>query len=105
MVYLQWSVTKPHFSKQKTRFSHQGVYDMTAFDHLKLIRREPRELARFRRYLASIGRSEMTELAVMHEADNGCCRREPWNRTLASIVAAVKNPVPLVAVNLDHRSC
>ena len=46
------------------------------FDHLKLVRRDVREVAKFRTFLLSVQAGEVMHAAVEHESDNSCCRRE-----------------------------
>jgi hypothetical protein len=66
---------------------------MTTFDHLKLVRRDLREVTRYRRYLSGMaGAGCLAECMVEHEADDSCCRREPWNVTLDALLAAFKIP-------------
>lgn len=62
---------------------------MTTFDHLKLTRRNAREVERFRRFVCGAPRGKLTHLGVMHEADGSCCRKEPWPRTIETLVRLV----------------
>ncbi len=57
------------------------------FDHLLLIRRHAIEVARFRSYIAR-GIAERAAMmpTVLHEADNSCCRREPWSVTMLALL-------------------
>jgi hypothetical protein len=74
---------------------------MLTFDHLKLVRRDPRELQRLRSYLMQARPGEpLPDINILHEHNNSCCRREPWNVTLTTVVKAVKPPSKLVAINL-----
>jgi hypothetical protein len=72
------------------------------FDHLKLVRRDHREVARYRAWLLGIQTGELSQIRVEHEADKRCCRRESWNKTQAALVEAMKPARPLVAINLNH---
>jgi hypothetical protein len=66
---------------------------MTTFDHLKLVRRDLREVTRYRRYLSGMsGAGRLVEFMVEHEADDRCCRREPWNVTQEALLAAFQIP-------------
>jgi hypothetical protein len=65
---------------------------MIVFDHLKLVRRNLTELARYRRFVLGATRGELTEIAIAHEHDNRCCRLEPWPITQARILAAILPP-------------
>jgi hypothetical protein len=76
---------------------------MLTLDHARLVARQPRELKRLRRFLLEATAGSLTELAVEHKADDSCCRREPWNATLAAVVLSVKPPCPVVAVNLPRE--
>jgi hypothetical protein len=71
------------------------------FDHLKLIRGDLAEMKRYRTMLLSQQTGGMMEAGIMHEADDSCCRREPWNDTLARIVLALDLPNRQVVVNLN----
>jgi hypothetical protein len=74
---------------------------MLTFDHLKLVRRNPREMKRFRRWLMSMPAGQVAPgVNVVHEHDDSCCRVEPWNVTLVTIYRAVKPPTRMVAINL-----
>ncbi len=77
---------------------------MRTFDHLKLVRRDPDELARFRRWVLSGQPGDLEHVAVLHDADGNCCRREPWNKTAATIINALAPTVPQVLVNLNQPS-
>jgi hypothetical protein len=59
------------------------------FDHLKLVRRNLTELHRYRRFVLGMTRGEVTEIAIEHEADNRCCKLEPWAVTNAYILSAI----------------
>jgi hypothetical protein len=72
------------------------------FDHLKLIRGDLSELARYRRFLLGQMVGDVAEAAIAHEANNSCCLCEPWNKTLLRLHAAIKPPVPAVAFNLNR---
>jgi hypothetical protein len=62
---------------------------MISFDQLKLTRRDPRELKRWRSHLLGLQRSELHEAAIVHENDGSCCRLEPWPATLQTLTSAV----------------
>ncbi|HWG41339.1 MAG TPA: hypothetical protein VN688_01035 [Gemmataceae bacterium] len=81
---------------------------MIQFDHLKLVRRQPTEMARFRRWLLEAQPGQYSELIILHERDGRCCRRESWAETSATIIEAVRPPTPQVLVNLfmgDSQTC
>lgn len=62
-----------------------------AFDHLLLVQRHPVEVGRFCAAIAkSMGeaRGAVLDLQVVHEQDDGCCRREPWPVTMMLLLAA-----------------
>jgi hypothetical protein len=50
-------------------------------DHMRLIKRKPKEIAKF---LKSTQADPPTQVhaTVLHEADDSCCAREPWLKTL-----------------------
>jgi hypothetical protein len=75
---------------------------MTTFDHLKLVKRDPRELARFRRWVLSGEPGRLENVAVVHESDHKCCKRELWSQTAASIINALEPSIPQVLVNLNQ---
>jgi hypothetical protein len=74
------------------------------FDHMKLVRRDPQELKRFRQHLLGVqpGDARLQEFNVEHEHDDSCCRAEPWNVTLLTICLAVKPPAKLGFINLPY---
>lgn len=51
------------------------------FDHLRLIERDPMQIAHLR---AVLERGGLQDVVMEHEADDSCCRREPWPATLAA---------------------
>ena len=75
---------------------------MITFDHLRLVRRQPTEVARYRRLVLGAQPGKMSELAIEHENDGSCCRKEPWNVTAASITLAINAPTPMVLMNLNR---
>jgi hypothetical protein len=75
---------------------------MIRFDHLKLVARDSRELARFRRRVLGGQPGDLERVVVLHEPDNSCCRREPWNRTAERIIGALEPATPQVLVNLNQ---
>jgi hypothetical protein len=56
------------------------------FDHLKLVRRDARELARFRAYLNRLQGGHAEAMVVEHEHDDSCCRAESWPTTLGQVL-------------------
>lgn len=64
----------------------KGERRRTSFDHLDLVDREPITCERLRSTVR-LGRGTVLDLDVMHEADDSCCRREPWLVTLAAVLA------------------
>jgi hypothetical protein len=76
---------------------------MLTFDHKRLVARHPTEVSRFRRWLLSASPGELTQVAVAHERNGSCCRREPWNVTAASIVLAVRAPTLSIMFNLNDE--
>ncbi len=77
---------------------------MTTLDHQKLITGDPSEMQKFRSLLLGGHPGVVQEVAVEHEADGSCCRRESWPRTRTRIAGAVKPPTPTVPVNLDRTA-
>lgn len=75
---------------------------MTIFDHMKLVRRELCEVSRFRDWILSAQAGELSHVAIVHEDDDSCCEREPWNDTAATLHDAIKPAVRQVFVNLPH---
>lgn len=75
--------------------------NMIVFDHLKLIHGDVVEMKRFRGYLLTRVKGQLSEHLIMHENDGSCCRRERWDATLERIHTAVKPPVRTVAFNLN----
>jgi hypothetical protein len=82
------------------QFRREGAVGVLRFDHLLLAKRDPREVKRFRGYLVGLTAGKFTEIAVEHEDNGSCCRREPWNATVAAIVLAVNPPTRMVMVNV-----
>jgi hypothetical protein len=60
---------------------------MSRFDHLKLVRRDLGEVARFSSWLRSATPGELCEVQVLHEHDGRCCRQEPWPTTYRTLSA------------------
>lgn len=61
-------------------------------DHMRYIRRQDyrRELhARLRRLIAEEPHA-VSQMNVMHEANNSCCRREPWPTTYSNLMGALR---------------
>lgn len=86
--------------------SHEGAEltpKVLRFDHLKLTRRDRREVRRFRAWLASAETGNAIETMTLHEADGSCCRAEPWNDTAAALGKAAGLTRRIVMINLDHR--
>lgn len=76
---------------------------MITFDHPKLVRRQPREMKKFRRWLLGIQSGDIGEVLVLHDANGDCCRQEPWLTTVAEIAAALKPTTRLVMANMPIR--
>jgi hypothetical protein len=74
---------------------------MIVFDHEKLVKRKPTELARFRRWVLSGRPGELERVIVEHESNGSCCRKEAWNTTAASIITALEPPTPQVLINMN----
>jgi hypothetical protein len=74
---------------------------MISFDHLKLARRQPTELARFRRWVLGARPGDLERVVIEHETNGSCCKREAWNTTVASIITALEPPTPQVLINLN----
>jgi hypothetical protein len=72
------------------------------FDHLKLVRRHPTELRRFRSWLLSARPGNLEQVVIEHEANNACCRKEAWNDTAASIITALEPPTPQLLINMNE---
>jgi hypothetical protein len=75
-------------------------------DHLKLIAREEAEVERMVKIIRSGVPGTPLPIRIDHEKDGGCCRREPWDTTLAFIVGLVDSPHPIhayTAVDARHR--
>jgi hypothetical protein len=72
---------------------------MSEIDHLKLVRRDPAEMERFRRLLVEASAGMFTNTIIMHEANNSCCQRESWEETARLIVAAVNPPARIVMID------
>jgi hypothetical protein len=61
-------------------------------DHLKYVRHQAyrRELhLRLRRLMAEEPKA-MSQMTVVHDADNSCCRREAWLATYANLIGALQ---------------
>lgn len=58
------------------------------FDHFLLARGYPIEVERFRAYVArsrDLGVA-LAELFILHDADDRCCKIQPWRETLAGLL-------------------
>lgn len=75
---------------------------MITFDRMKLVHRDPREMASFRRWVLSGQPGRLEGVVVLHEHDNRCCRREPWNQTAASVINALEPSTPQVLINVNN---
>jgi hypothetical protein len=72
------------------------------FDHAKLVMREPREMARYRRW--ALGRQPgftIGSVSFEHAEDDRCCKRENYVETLRKIELALSPPVPLLILGED----
>lgn len=74
---------------------------MTTFDHAKLVRRDLAELARFRRWILGGQGGDLEAVAVVHDANGRCCRRESWEQTAERIISALEPAVTQVLINLN----
>jgi len=74
---------------------------MIHFDHMKLVRRAPAEVARFRRFILGVLPGEPERVIIEHETNGSCCKREAWNTTAASIITALEPPTPQVLINMN----
>ena len=65
-----------------------AVTYLRPLDHRRLILRLRSEVARFRRYFAgeALDRGQLHEVSILHEADDSCCKREPWSETLLTLL-------------------
>ncbi len=73
---------------------------MTTFDHQLLVRRDPAEVKKFRGWLLGAQAGEVRHVSILHEADKGCCHREPWRTTEAALVAALRPTTMLLFLDL-----
>jgi hypothetical protein len=73
---------------------------MIEFDHLRLVRRQPTEVKRFRDLVLGAQQGEVGEVCVRHESNGRCCRTEAWNETARTLVEAMRPAVPQVMINL-----
>ena len=62
---------------------------MILFDHMRLVKRHPTELRRFRSWLLSAVPGDLEQVVIEHEPNGNCCKRESWNQTAAAIVVAL----------------
>ena len=76
---------------------------MITFDHLKLVRRDPAELRRYRTMLVSVRRGTLLEAGIEHEHDNRCCNEEAWPETLKVMLSALEEPTLILAAPYPHR--
>ncbi len=73
---------------------------MITFDHMKLVRRQPTEIKRFRDWVLGAQPGELAEVRVVHEHDGSCCRLEAWNTTARTLIEAMEPTITQVLVNL-----
>jgi hypothetical protein len=76
---------------------------MLTLDHLKLGRRDVREVSKFRTWLLSAQAGTVEHAVVEHEEDGSCCRIEPWSVTAVKLAEAIQSPTPAVIVNVGGR--
>jgi hypothetical protein len=74
---------------------------MIRFDHLRLVRRHPAEMKRFRSWILSAQPGDLGRVIIEHEPNDSCCQREPWNETARVIVEALQPAVPTVMLNMN----
>jgi hypothetical protein len=74
---------------------------MITFDHWRLVKRNPRELRKFRSWVLSARPGEISRVRVAHEANGKCCRKEEWDTTARTIVEGLQPNVPTVMVNVN----
>ncbi len=53
-------------------------------DHMRLVRRRRTEVERFQRLFRDVVPG-ISDLTILHEADDSCCKREPWLTTFAQL--------------------
>jgi hypothetical protein len=62
-------------------------------DHLRYVRHRPyrrRVHARLRRLISEQPHA-LSLLTVIHEADNRCCRREPWQTSYITLLQSLRD--------------
>jgi hypothetical protein len=59
-------------------------------DHQELVGRQPREIRRLRKLVLELAPGKLQNIAVEHEHDSSCCKKERWPVTLRTILAALK---------------
>lgn len=60
-----------------------------SLDHLKLVRRKTGEVRKGMRIFSAPAGS-FTDLRIWHEADDSCCKVEPWGTTRAWLLKETK---------------
>ena len=75
---------------------------MLKLDHLKLVKRDWREVEKLRKILLNIEAGKVSEFAVLHEEDDKCCKKESWNQTYRAIHDGIKPPLKAVRVDIVH---
>jgi hypothetical protein len=69
---------------------------------MRLVKRHPCELKRFRTWVLSGGPGSFERVVIEHEPNGSCCKREAWNDTAASIITALEPLTTQVLINLNR---
>ena len=77
---------------------------MITFDHWRLVRRDLRELKKFRDWLMAAQPRIITGVVVTHLSNRRCCRKEKWRVTARQLTKAIGAPVPTRMINLGDVS-
>jgi hypothetical protein len=73
---------------------------MLTLDHLKLVRRDVREVKKLRTLLLSMAPGTVWNAIVLHEANGSCCKKEPWRITASRLIAAIKPTATTIQVDV-----
>lgn len=72
---------------------------MLTLDHQKLVNRDRDEIQKFLRCTVP---SKRIEYGVLHEANDSCCKMEPWNLTAKFLLGAYRPDERFIMLNLHH---
>jgi hypothetical protein len=67
---------------------------------MRLVKRDLKELKRFRDWLLSAQAGSIVSVRVSHYGNRRCCRRERWAVTARRLAEGIRPPTPTIMLNM-----